>query len=289
MATETPDAEEPAIGTSGSRLLALFGSRRLSPAQRLIAHYLVENPREALFLTSNELGDRVGVSQPSVTRFAIALGYDGYASLKEQMQAVLLESADTSTEPNAYERAVDAAIRNLRALRSSLADPSAVIELGQNLASSDPLVILGLRSSASVASGFGFFCEKIHPHVRTITEAGSVAIDKLAEARQAGAEWLVVFLLPRYPRETLDLLEVSRNLGYHIGVVTDSAQAPVAALAHTTLLAATGTGLVFDSHEAPMLLATVLLDAIADTEPARSRSRLEDFDRRANDHKIFGM
>ncbi|MGH3087892.1 MAG: MurR/RpiR family transcriptional regulator, partial [Rubrobacteraceae bacterium] len=57
------------------RLSVLFNRHRLSPTQRRLARYIIDNPREAPFLSSVELATRVGVSQPSVIRLSSALGY----------------------------------------------------------------------------------------------------------------------------------------------------------------------------------------------------------------------
>ncbi|GAA3309435.1 hypothetical protein GCM10020295_74080 [Streptomyces cinereospinus] len=73
-----------------SQLRALFDQPRLSPGQRRIAQYLIEHITEAAFLSITDLADRVGVSQPSVTRFAGAVGFTGYPALRERLQAIAL-------------------------------------------------------------------------------------------------------------------------------------------------------------------------------------------------------
>ncbi|GAA3085409.1 hypothetical protein GCM10020000_84860 [Streptomyces olivoverticillatus] len=72
---------------------ALFGSHRLSPAQRRIAQYITDHPTEAAFLSITDLAERVGVSQPSVTRFATSLGFTGYPALREALQPLALSAA----------------------------------------------------------------------------------------------------------------------------------------------------------------------------------------------------
>ena len=54
------------------RLLELFDGQRLTPAQRRIARCLVDHAGQAGYLSSGDLADLAGVSQPSVTRFATA-------------------------------------------------------------------------------------------------------------------------------------------------------------------------------------------------------------------------
>ena len=72
------------------QLLALLDGRRLSPAQRRIGQFLIDHHAEVVFMSSVDLAERVGVSQPSVTRFAAALGFTGYPDLREKLKEIVL-------------------------------------------------------------------------------------------------------------------------------------------------------------------------------------------------------
>ena len=275
---ERPGGE---VEASRSRLATLFDRRRLSPTQRRLARYITDHPREAPFLSSIELASRVGVSQPSVTRFAAALGYDGYAGFQKGLRCLVLTEAQDVEAGNKFQSAVAAEVGNLRVLRDFLGDASVVSGVGRCLAASEPLVVLGLRVSVPLATYFGYFAEKIHPDVRTLTDGGSVAADRLSHARQAGGEWVLCFLLPRHPRETVEALSFARGLGFRIATVTDHAPESVARLSDVLLPVEVGTELVFDSQAAGMVLAGALLEALSDASPKRTQARLEQFAQRA--------
>lgn len=272
-----------------SELQKLFDRRRLSPTQRRLARYIVDHPDEAPFLSSIELAKRVGVSQPSVTRLATAMGYTGYANLQRDLRRLVLRSWTNSEAPvaNKFQSAVVAEIDNLKALESYLADPSAISELGRQLATSEPLCVLGLRVSAPLATYFGYFATKIHPDVWILTDGGSTVFDRLAQARQAGCTWVLCFLLPRHPRETLEAMSYARSFGLRIATVTDHAPELVARSSDLILPAEVGTRLVFDSQAAAMVLAGVLLEALSDGAPKRAQGRLEDFEHRAASMGFF--
>ena len=68
-------------------LQMLINGRHLSPAQRRVARFLVQHPERAIFLSAEELGEHSGVSQPSVTRFAVALGFASYTEMREELRA----------------------------------------------------------------------------------------------------------------------------------------------------------------------------------------------------------
>lgn len=176
---------------------------------------------------------------------------------------------------NEFQAAIAAEQENLAALNRLAAAPDRLVETGRALAASNPLVVLGLRLSAPMAQYFAYSAQRIHPDVRLITTAGSSADDVLLQASQAGAGWLVAFLLPRYSQEALAALAHARALGMRIVLVTDNPLVPFAGPADVLLPAGVGSRLVFDSHAAPMVLASLLVQAMADAEPERSQARLE--------------
>ncbi len=269
------------------RLQSLFEGHRLTPTQRRIAHSMVRRAADVPFLSSVELAELAGVSQPSVTRFAVALGFDGYPALRKHLREVAPAepTADTGSY-NEYQQAVEAEIENLRHLSSVLADPGPVERAGRLLAASRPLPVLGLRAAAAQAYGFAYFAAKVHPDVRLLDEGGTMAHDRIDAAVRAGASTLLCFALPRHPREVVDTLAYAKQAGLTVVTVADSAFAPVAKVSDLLLPAAVGTGLVFDTACAPMLLGRVLLEAMCDGLPD-AQARLEEFDARAAARGLF--
>ncbi|MEV5485456.1 MULTISPECIES: MurR/RpiR family transcriptional regulator [Streptomyces] len=272
---------------TAARLQKLFEGHRLTPTQRRIAHCMVRRAADAPFLSSVELADLAGVSQPSVTRFAVALGFDGYPALRRHLREVApTGGAAEAGTANEYQQAVQAEIDNLRQLAAALTDPSPVAEAGRLFAASRPLLVLGLRAATAQAAGFTYFARKVHPDVRLLDEGGTLLTDRIDAAVRAGASALLCFALPRHPREVVEALEYARTAGLTVVTVADSAFAPVAH--HTDLLlpAPVGTGLSFDTACAPMLLGRVLLEAMCDALPD-AQARLEQFDARAAERGLF--
>ncbi|MFE3328217.1 MurR/RpiR family transcriptional regulator [Streptomyces sp. NPDC059176] len=270
-----------------ARLQQLFEGHRLTPTQRRIAHCMVRRAADVPFLSSVELAELAGVSQPSVTRFAVALGFDGYPALRKHLREVAPAEPAVEKEPyTEYQQAVHAEIENLRHLADMLADPAPVERAGRLLAASRPLPVLGLRAASSQARGFAYFAAKVHPDVRLLDEGGTMLADRIDAARRAGASALLCFALPRHPKEVVDALAYARTTGLSVVTVADSAFAPVAAHSDLLIPAAVGTGLAFDTACAPMLLGRVLLEAMCDDLPD-AQMRLEEFDARAAERGLF--
>ncbi|MFD6416434.1 MurR/RpiR family transcriptional regulator [Streptomyces sp. NPDC060194] len=270
-----------------ARLQQLFEGRRLTPTQRRIAHCMVRRAADAPFLSSVELAELAGVSQPSVTRFAVALGFDGYPALRRHLREVAPAAPATGKEAlNEYQQAVHAEIENLRHLSGLLDDTGPVEEAGRLLADSPVLPVLGLRAASSQARGFAYFAAKVHGDVRLLDEGGSMLTDRIDAARAAGARTLLCFALPRHPREVVEALAYAQGAGLTVVTVADSAFAPVAAHSDLLIPAAVGTGLAFDTACAPMLLGRVLLETMCDGLPL-AQARLEEFDARAAARGLF--
>ena len=98
---------------------------RLSKGQKLIADFILKNYDKAAFMTAAKLGDSVGVSESTVVRFAIELGFSGYPKLQKALQELIknkltsvqrLElSNDYACEENVLRGVLKSDIENLRA------------------------------------------------------------------------------------------------------------------------------------------------------------------------------
>ncbi|MBO0870456.1 MAG: MurR/RpiR family transcriptional regulator, partial [Micromonosporaceae bacterium] len=183
MVGEQAVAESPS-----SKLLGLFSGQRLTPTQRRIAQSLVEHATRAPYLSASDVAELAGVSQPSVTRLATAIGYDGYQALRQRIRDLLRSGParpDGATETaaevrrNEWQRAVAAEQRNLASLGEFLGDPAPVLDAARALAGSRPLPVLGVRAAQPIASYFGYFAAKVHPDVRVLDGGGTLLGDRL--------------------------------------------------------------------------------------------------------------
>ena len=71
----------------------------LSPGYRRVADYLVNNYRDAAFMTAAEVGRASKVDTTLVVRFAQRLGYPGYPELIEEVQERVKQDLRSAYEP----------------------------------------------------------------------------------------------------------------------------------------------------------------------------------------------
>ncbi|WP_209021883.1 MurR/RpiR family transcriptional regulator [Nocardioides sp. 503] len=250
-------------------------SHRLSPTQRRVAQSFMDTMPDAAFLSTSEAALRAGVSQPTVTRFASTLGFATYADFRAALRTVILGSAPGAPDGAAPDTSdpVTEAAADLAALRGTLGSPAMAAAVA-TLAQARILGVLGIRASTGVATYIGYFARRIVDDVRLVTEADT-AIDSLTQMHHAGGAAVVVVAMPRYPASTVRALRHARDLGIPTVLLVDTPFVDFAHDADHVLVSPVGTGMVFDSHAAPVVLGMALLDGIAGAHPRRTQDRLE--------------
>ena len=282
--------QTPAAVASVRRWLHMITEgRQLSPAQRRIAAFLFDHADQVVWLSADELGRRSGVSQPTVSRFALALGFDNYGELRDQARAqAQLGSGggEPATAESSLHRAIRMDMANLAELAASPWAGERIDRIGGYLAQSRTLPVLGQRVSRPFAELFVHFAIKVHPDVRFVP-AGSDGDDVLTTARHAGATWLLAFGLPRYPRALQESIRYARAIGLKVALITDSPLGPLAGEVDELLAAPVNSTLTFDSAVAPLALTMSLLQAFIEALPDHGQGRLEEFDQRAAERGLF--
>jgi DNA-binding MurR/RpiR family transcriptional regulator len=262
---------------------------RLTPAHRRIAQSLIERGSEVGFLSSIELAQIANVSQPSVTRFAAALGFDGFLDMRRHLRANgrAAPAGELSPTRNRYQDAALAEAKNVDELSAALSDAALIRAFGKALADSRPLPVLGLRASAGMAAQFHYFASKIHPDVRLIAQGGSMIEDEIEHAAAAGASCLLGFLMPLYPVESMRALEFAKQCRLRVAVVSDTTFDVKSESADLVLAGRINSSLVFDSYASVTLLLSVLLDALCEALGGEAQHRLDAGDQSSKRRKVF--
>lgn len=68
-------------------------SIKYSKSHRKIADFIITNYDKAAFMTAAALGEKVGVSESTVVRFASELGFKGYPEMQKELQQMIKNEA----------------------------------------------------------------------------------------------------------------------------------------------------------------------------------------------------
>ena len=242
-----------------------------SKGQRAIARYITENYDKAAFMTAGRLGKTVGVSESTVVRFATELGYDGYPGMRKAMQE-MVRSRLTSVQRIAVARDMLDGSNALKAVMSSDIDKlegtleeldRAEFDAAVNaIDRAEHLYIVGMRSSAALASFMAFYMNFLAENVRLIHD--TTANEVYEQIMHIGpGDVYVGISFPRYSSSSLKAMQFAKSRGATVIALTDNANSPFAAAADIRLYANSDMVSFVDSLVAPMSLINAIIVAAA--------------------------
>ncbi|MBE6936851.1 MAG: MurR/RpiR family transcriptional regulator [Ruminococcaceae bacterium] len=244
-------------------------SIHFSKSQRALANYIVEHCDKAAFLTANKLGEAVGVSESTVVRFAVRLGYEGYPEMQRAVQELIRNrltavqrldvTASLLEEQNVLRSVMREDIDRISTTLNHV-DPAVFDDAVHRILSAKRIYIIGLRSSSALAEFLYFYFNLIFDDVRILTSSSSsVLSEQLLRAEKGDA--VIGISFPRYSRMTVDALEYAHSRGADVIAITDSPVSPLQQHADCALYAESDTASFVDSLVAPMSLINALVVA----------------------------
>jgi len=241
-----------------------------SKGQKLIANYIVNHYDKAAYVTAAKLGEIVGVSESTVVRFAIELGFDGYPKLQKVLQELIKSkltavqrievSSNRINEDNILKSVLQSDMDKIKITLEQI-DNSDFNSIVETILGAKRIFILGVRSSAPLASFLGFYFNLIFDNVRLVhTTSVSEMFEQIIRAQEGDVVIGVSF--PRYSKRTIKAMQFAKRQGVKTIALTDSAESPVAKSADMSLLARSDMASFVDSLVAPLSLINALIVAI---------------------------
>ncbi|MFZ5354181.1 MAG: MurR/RpiR family transcriptional regulator [Bacillota bacterium] len=269
-------------------LMKLIQSKfhKLSKGQKIIAQFIMNNYDKAAFMTAAKLGEKVGVSESTVVRFANAIGYSGYPQLQMQLQEMIKTrlttvqriemSSEYSDEESVLKNVLKADIDNIRATYDEI-DTAAFEKVVKHILEAKSVYILGLRSSTALSEFLGFYLNLIRDNVHVVTYTIGDIFEQLF---RIGEDDLVIGMgFPRYSSRTIGALEYARSRGAKVVAITDSLLSPLASNADYTLIAKSNMESFVDSIVAALSVLNALIIAVGLREKSsisKTFTRLEE-------------
>lgn len=242
---------------------------RLSKGQKLIAEYIMTNYDKAAFMTASKLGEVVGVSESTVVRFALTLGFSGYPSLQRALQELIKNKLTTVQRLSMSDDYTNKEVGLKKVLRTDMENIKATIDevntdmfdiVVDNILKAKRVYILGLRSSTALADYLGFYLGILIDDVKVVRTGISDIFEQIL--RVTKDDIVIGISYPRYSRRTLDALKYVKAQQCKVVGITDSLISPIASIADYTLIARSNMLSFVDSLVAPMSLLNALIIAI---------------------------
>ena len=123
------------------------------------------------------------------------------------------------------------------------------------------IYILGVRSSAALASFLGFYFNLVFDSVELIdTSSASEMFEQMFRIDKEDV--CIAISFPRYSKQTVNAIRFVSDRGAKIVAITDSDTSPIASYADCLLVARSDMASVVDSLVAPMSLINALIVSI---------------------------
>jgi DNA-binding MurR/RpiR family transcriptional regulator len=242
-----------------------------SKGQRRIATYITESYDKAAFMTANRLGKVVGVSESTVVRFAMELGFDGYPGMQKAMQEMVVNRLTASQRIEvANDRIGDQDVVSmvLQSDADKLRQTGETVDRGEFQAAVNAILnakrvyILGVRSAATLAGFLGYYLNYMFRDVHVVTASG--ASEMFEKIVGVGPDDVVIaFSFPRYSTTTAKGAQYCRSTGATVIGMTDSRLSPLGQNCDHVLLVKSDMVSLVDSLVAPLSVTNALIVAIA--------------------------
>ena len=208
-----------------------LNGKKLSKGHKKLAQYISTNYDKAAFMTASKLGEKVGVSESTVVRFATEMGFKGYPELQKELQQMIkskltavqrMEVSSTLIgEDDAIKKVLNGDIELIRQTLESVSEEEFKKAVGM-INSARKIYILGVRSSASLASFLYFYLNPVFENVVLVdTSSGSEMFEQMFRINENDV--CVAISFPRYSKQTINALRFINDRGTNIIAITDSA------------------------------------------------------------------
>lgn len=251
----------------------------LSKSQRAIGNYICDHYNKAAYLTAAKLGNQVGVSESTVVRFAIEMGYDGYPSLKQALRELIRTrltaiqrveiTNDRIGSADVLENVLNSDIDKIKETLDEInrADFDRAVDM---ILTAHTVYVTGARTSSSLASFLSSGLSLICANIRLVVSGVNEISEQLIHA--AGGDVVIAISFPRYSKRIIDAVGNARRSGAQIIALTDSSVSPIARYAAVLLTAKSDMASFVDSLVAPLSIINALIVAIS----RKKRNELED-------------
>lgn len=282
-------------------LVRKIQSMTLTRTDAEIAEYILAHLSTIGFQTSTTMAEEIGVSDTSVIRFIRKLGFKGYADFRSEMNARTARQIDRAqpdlTPGEKYLRTLerlgssslisDVSQYTLNNLQKSYAqlDQGTVEQIVDILLSSDRKYIAGFRGTACCAQYMASKLLFLTPHVVPILHADATAVENLLDITER--DCLFLYSFPRYSEIARPLMEIARESGAKVILMTDRRTSPLANKADVVVTAQVD-GLGFtNSYVAPLSLSEVILLSVSGRRDVTDSKRFNRIDSVMDREKLY--
>ena len=247
------------------------GMPTFSKGQKRIANYILDHYDKAAYMTASKMGALVGVSESTVVRFAIELGFEGYPEMQKSLQELIrmkltsVQRVEVTNsligEGDVLEKILMSDAEKIRRTLEEV-DREAFDAAVDKIVAADKIYIIGVRSSSSLAGFLNFNFRMMFDNVKFVqTTSGSEMFEEIMGMGKQDV--MIAISFPRYSKRIINAVDYAKNVGADVVTITDSGMSPIARQANQLLIAQSDMVSFVDSLVAPLSIINAIIVAVA--------------------------
>lgn len=267
----------------------------LSKGQKMIAAYITDYYDKAVFLTAAKLGEEVGVSESTVVRFAMQLGYKGYPQFQQALAEMVRVKLDSVQQmENVYGRISQSEIlttvltSDAKRIQETLEmiDEHAFDMAVDAMLKAKHIYVIGIRSCAPLAEFLVFYLNMMFDNVRLVhTNSSSELFEQMM---YIGRDDVIVGIsFPRYSMRVLKAMEFANNRNARVITLTDSVHSPMNLYSSCNLVAQSDMSSIVDSLAAPLSVINALIMAVCMKRQKKVVQNLEMIEQLWEEYQVY--
>jgi len=246
-------------------------------------------------MTASRLGSLVDVSESTVVRFAIELGFDGYPDMQRAMQEFVrtrltsfqrIEVTNNLIgDSDILEKVLSSDIDKIKHTCDHI-DRDSFNDAVNAIINAKRIYIVGVRSSSTLAGFLDYNFKMIFDDVRLVQNpSGSEIFEQIMNINKDDV--LIAISFPRYSTRIINAVEFAKNAGANIIALTDTEKSPIAAGADQLLLAQSDMVSFVDSLVAPLSILNAIIVAVAKKKQDEVTDRLRRLEEIWDEYDVY--
>ncbi len=268
---------------------------RMSKGKKNIAGYICDHYEQAVFMTAAELGKIVGMSESTVVRFAMSLGYEGYPEFQKALASWVGDKFGSvekvgrrfgkSNEGEILQAILQSDISNIQHTINNI-DVAAFRTAVDIILKARTVYIVGLRSCEPLADFLHFYLNMIRGNnVLIRTTSVSEMFEQMI--RIGDRDCIIGISFPRYSMRTLKCMEFANDRNAKVITITDSVHSPMNLYSSCNILAKSEMASIVDSLVAPLSVINALVVALCMRRPNEVQADLKMLEETWNNYQVY--
>lgn len=268
---------------------------RMSKGQKAISAFIYDHYDQAVFMTAAKLGEAVGVSESTVVRYAMFIGYDGYPEFQRDLEDWVQNKINSvqkigakygkSSQSEILTSVLEADIEKLQDTIHNL-DPVAFETAVDIILDARTIYVMGVRSCEPLADFLHFYLNMVRGNVILLkTTSMSETFEQMLRIDDKDA--MIGISFPRYSMRTLKAMEFANDRNAKVITITDSIHSPMSLYSSCNLLARSDMVSIVDSLVAPLSVINALVVGICLKRPEEVKKSLKDLEDAWNNYQVY--